>query len=138
MNLNQRRAVAEFQENYFTNWKKQIGEVVGFDVPVDVKWDTLFYKADSDEPKALMGYWEKIFFEPTLKTMQAICVDDMAKSAIKTGLKGISMAGGDPYSPESSGTFENGVFSITHQPNANIDDGEKRARAWQKLIEAKL
>lgn len=138
MNLNQRRAVAAFQENYFPKWKKQIAEVVGFDVPVDVKWETLFYKAESDDPKVLTEYWEKIFFEPTLKTFQAICIDDMAKSAVKTGIKGIFMSGGDPYSPESSGKFDNGIFSITHLPNANIHEGDLKVKAWQKLIESKI
>jgi len=41
MGLAQMRIAQEFQNTEFAVWKKQFEEIVGFEIPMEIKWDTM-------------------------------------------------------------------------------------------------
>ena len=136
MGLSERRAVSAFQETKFPDLKKKIDTAAGFDVPMEVKWETLGsegYSADYE------NFFTKVYFEPLINAFQAICVDKMGKDTLKNGLKKVFITNeGGFYSPQKAIQFKNGVLTIDHQPHSNVDDVKDRTKALQSTLENSL
>ena len=48
LGLPQRRMIKDFQENYYPTWLTQLHDIMGFQVPVEVAWDTLFFEVSDN------------------------------------------------------------------------------------------
>ena len=86
MDLKQRRALKAFQENSYPELLKRIHEAAGFEVDVQVDWETIC------EPQSDHLYeecWTNVYFVPLAAALGEICKDDMGKEALKEQLKTI-------------------------------------------------
>lgn len=136
MNLAQRRISQAYQQEKFPAWKNKIDAAVGFDLPLEVKWDTMV--SDSyDQQDDYFAWYDKVYFSPLLNALQQVCQDAMGKEAVKAGLKKVVIDGSEGTFPEKS-AFEGGVFSVAHVFHTNVDDVNDRTVGWRKLLEAGL
>jgi hypothetical protein len=141
MNLAERRAVAAYQESTYAEQLQQIIKAAGFDVAVDVKWETIAI-AGQAERYGRPDFWTDIFFSPLVKALAAVTSDAMGKEALAATLKTITIH----YDPDTApgSAFENGVhfedggLTINFKPFANADYVDERARAIQNALEAGL
>lgn len=136
MGLTERRALAAFQESVFPGIKKEIDQVAGFEVTMEVKWETLGAEGYAD---SYPDFFTKVYFTPILTAFKGICVDQMGKDSLKKGLKKIVITNENGFfSPESGFTFKDGVLTLDHQPSSNVDSVRDRETHLQKLLENSL
>ena len=136
MGLAQRRIAQEFQNTEFAVWKKQFEEIVGFEIPMEIKWDTM-QSDDRSNKDDYFKWYQMVYFTPLLDVFKGVCADDMGKEAVRSMVKKIVIDGTVGGSPSAS-TFEDGVFQINHKYCTNVGDGDDRTRVWTQLIESKL
>ncbi len=126
MGLNEKRAIKEFEEKQFPDLKKRILDALGFEVAIDVKWDTLAKNLNVDLYKEAVP---DVYFEPAIQTFKDICADDLGKEALKAVLKSIVIQDeNDIYSASQWMKLEEGVLTLDHESCVNhgaIDD-----RVW--------
>ncbi len=136
MGLAERRAAKEFETNKFPDLKKQVGSAAGFDVPIEVDWESL---AVNDYAHMYDEAWTKVYFTPLVDAFKNITIDKMGKEALKGALKKIVLKNrGGHYSAPGCYDFANGVLTVDHEPVSNVDDVNSRATELQKMLEAKL
>jgi hypothetical protein len=137
MGLAERRAAKEFETNVYPGLKQQIDAVAGFEVPLEVKWDTLMkqekYIAKWNES------WPQLYFLPIVEAFKAICIDQMGKDALKDGVKNIIVQDTqESYSsPWASFDKATGTLTLDHQ-YTNVDDVRARAQTLQMTLEKDL
>jgi hypothetical protein len=139
--LPERRAVKEYQEKVWPDLKKQLDAAAGFEVPVEILWDTIAITGQAAN-YSLPDYWTNIYFTPLITALKATAVDEDGKKALKEHLKKIVIkldADKAPASDYAAGlTFAEGVLTINWQPYSNSGDVALRATALQKTLEAAL
>ncbi len=144
--LAERRAIKEYQDSKFPEFKKQIDAAAGFDVKVTVNWDKLAVPGQA-EHYLEDEYISDIFFYPLIEALKSVAKDEMGKTALKSSLKEIVItydAATAPASNYKNGyPFENGVLTINNQPWSNSDgrDGSNykdRVKAITENLEEKL
>ena len=135
MGLAQRRAVMTFRNERFPDWKQRIDQAAHFEVPVEVAWDRL---AETDMPDSLAEFLPKVYFEPLVGALAGITIDDLGITALREGLASIVITNTGGYSSPSGFSFEDGVLTIDHRPDANVDDVDERRKALQRMLEDKL
>jgi hypothetical protein len=131
MGLAERRAAKAFQDNKYPKLKQEIDAAAGFEVPIEVKWDTLATESYADLYEEA---FPKVFFRPLIDAIKAVCVDDLGKEALKDGLKKIIIADEGC----SSVTFQAGTLSISYYAVTNLDYGADRKREIQQTLEKGL
>lgn len=141
LNLAERRAVAAYQENIYADQLQQITRAAGFDVAVDVEWETLALP-DQAAHYSRPDFWTDIFFTPLVKALSAVTADVMGREALQGSLKSITLKFDEETAPsmafENGVHFENSGLTINFRPFANSDHIEERARAIQNALEAAL
>ncbi|OVE76813.1 hypothetical protein BVX98_04680 [bacterium F11] len=135
MGLAEKRAVKEFQDGAFPGLKKQIDEAAGFDVPLDVNWDSLGVEGLAH---LYADAFEKVYFIPVIEALKKICADDMGKEALKGSLKNIVLSNTEDKSGEAGIGYEGGTLKIDHKPTTNIGDVSLRTNAIVKKLESAL
>jgi hypothetical protein len=136
MGLAQKRIVQEFQTTKFSKWKSEFDAIVGCEIPMEVKWDTL--QSDKyDKQDQYFAWYDAVYFRPLKDVFTSICKDQMGKDAVKAGVKKIVIDGTKGHAPEHT-TFANGVLTVNHIFSTNIDSMNDRVRVWTKLVESKL
>lgn len=135
MGLAEKRAVEEFKTALYPALKSDVEKAAGFAVPLEVKWETL---AVADYAQSYNTFFSKVYFEPIIAALKAICVDEMGKSALKSALKKIVICNESENSYPTHFTFSNGVLLLDHVPSSNVDDVESRTSAIQQLLEKNL
>ena len=135
MGLAERRAAKEFETTIYPKLKKEIDEIAGFDIPMEVRWDTLM-KEDGYHGSWATG-WPKIYFEPLMDALKSICSDDMGKQALKESLKKIVIQDAkDSYSSYWV-SWEKGVVTLDHQ-YCNVDSIAERSKMLREILEKNL
>jgi hypothetical protein len=134
MGLADKRAQAVWQEKEFPTWKTKIDSVTGFDVPFDVKWETLLEDGRADLMNE--GY-TKVYFQPLLDALTSICSDQMGKTALKGALKKVLIDGSKGSDP-SDLSFKDGALVLQHKPFSNMDDVKGRTKKLTSLLEGAL
>jgi hypothetical protein len=135
MGLAERRAVEQFKNNDYPEWKAKIDQATGFDVPVEVKWEEL---AAEEYASSYASFFPRVYFQPLVDALTAITVDEIGRSAVRDGLQKIVVRNSDQYSSTSGFAFENGVLTIDHRPHSNVDYGEERATGLRQMLESGL
>jgi hypothetical protein len=133
--LSERRAIKEFQDTLFPEIQKQVKEAAGFDVPLEVDWETLALQGSSH---LYLESFPKVYFTPLVKALSEVTRDEMGREALKTGLKKVVIANKTGKYSASGFTFEQGVLTLDHEPCTNVDDITERAEAIQKMLEDAL
>ena len=134
MGLAERRAATDFETQIYPELKKQIDAAAGFEVPVEVRWDTMMR-----QEKYVKGWkenWPKLYFKPIVAAFQAICIDEMGKSALKEILKKVVIQ--DTKSSHSSNWAEfdkaTGTLTLDHQ-YTNVSEEKSRADIMRNVLE---
>jgi hypothetical protein len=135
MGLAERKAIQELKDKTFPASLKKIQDAASFPVEVDVKWDS--FSATDSRTDLYNVRFEKVYVTPLADVLKEIAVDDMGKSALKSGLKKIIIDGSSGSHPNGF-TFNDGQLNITHKLDSNIDDVDERKRYIKKLLESKL
>jgi hypothetical protein len=136
MGLAERRAAKQFETSQFPQLKKQIDEAAHFEVPVEVKWETL---ATDGSSHLYEECWPKVYFKPLSEALKAICIDDMGREALKGGLKKVIIQNTQDVSyADYMVGFVDGVLTLDHKPTTNVDDVDARAKAIQTKLESAL
>ena len=122
--LAERRAIKEYEEKKFPEFKKQITEAAGFDVKVTVNWDKLAVAGKADKYMD-DAYMSDIFFNPLIEALKEVGQDEMGKTALKEKLKEIVITYDPSTAPASNYKngypFNNGVLTINNEPWSNSD-----------------
>jgi hypothetical protein len=135
MGLAEKRVVKDFETNVYPGLKKQIDETAGFEVTVEVRWDTL--AKDDGYTHLWKEGWPKIYFEPLVAALKSICADDLGRDALKGALKKIVIQNAkDSYSSYWS-TFEDGVLTLDYQ-FTNVDEVQDRTNVLRETLEKAL
>lgn len=137
MGLAQRRILKDFQDNAFPEWHNKLKAAIGFEVPIEIKWETMV--DDAYENKDYYFEWyAKVYFQPLIETFQSICADAMGKEALQAALKKVVVEADKNFSSYRGTTFDNGVFHVKHSFYSNVDQIADRVTGWTKLLESKI
>ena len=136
MGLAQKRIVKEYQDTPFAQWKKEFDKIVGFNMPIEVKWETLM-NDDYDKKDQYFAWFDMVYFRPLKMVFQELCEDKMGKEAVKESVKQIIIDGSTGHTPEHS-KFEAGTFFLIHKFHSNVDQEDERVKTWAKMIGDKL
>lgn len=49
MNLREKRALNTFQTEHYPQWEQKIREAIGFEVPLEIEWETLMYNTPGED-----------------------------------------------------------------------------------------
>ena len=77
-----------------------------------------------------------MYFQPLV--LRAVTIDDLSKNALRDGLSKVVIGNAGGFYSTSGISFTEGVLTFDHQPHANIDYGEERAKGLQKVLESGL
>lgn len=135
MGLNERRIAKEFQDKSFPGLKKEIDQAVGFNIPVEVNWESLCEEGSSH---LYLECWPKVYFLPLIEAFKSIGSDDMGKEALKASLKKIVIQNLNNYSSSTGFSFKDGVLVIDHRGTCNVDYIEDRKNGIQEILEKSL
>ena len=136
MGLAERRVAKDFEANVFPQLKKEVAGAAKFEVPVDVKWESL---AVDGQSHLYVECWPKVYFRPLIQALEAITADEMGRDALKSKLTRIAIQNvGGNYSSSSWAAFDGGVLTLDHEPTSNVDDVDERKQALQALLEKAL
>jgi hypothetical protein len=135
MGLSERRAVKQFQDSKFADLKKELDEAAGFDVPVEVQWDSL---AKDGYAHMYEDAFTKVYFAPLRAALKAVAVDDLGRQALREGLKKVVLCSVKGSYGDDAVEFAGGVLTIDHDPVSNIDYVGDRADLIQRKLEAAL
>jgi hypothetical protein len=139
--LAERRAIASYEKDQYPSLQKRIQTAAGFEVPIDVDWNSLALPGDA-EAYAQDDYFVKTIFQPIEGALAQISKDDMGKAALKEKLKKISVryveAGASASAYAERVKFDGGVLTVNFRPYTNTADVKDRTDAIRKALEAKL
>ncbi|WP_222863974.1 hypothetical protein [Pigmentiphaga aceris] len=139
--LAERRAIATYEKEQYPAWQKKIQQAAGFDVPIEVNWNSIAMPGDA-EHYAKDDYFVKTIFQPIEVALADITKDDMGKAALKDKLKKISVvyneAGASASAYKERVKFDAGVLTVNFRPFTNTDEVKDRADAIRLALEAKL
>lgn len=136
MGLAEKRAAKEFETKVFPGLKSEIDAAAGFEVPVEVEWESL---ALADQAHLYDESWRAVYFTPLVAALKAITIDDMGKEALKAGLKKVVVRNkGGIYYGSAWATFEGGVLTLDHEPTTNVGDVDDRIKGAQQVLEKAL
>lgn len=132
MGLAENRAIKEFVTTVLPSLKTKIDEAAGFDVPLEVRWDTL--TRDETYSSGWVAGWPKIYFQPIIEAFQQICVDDMGKEALRSSLKRVVVQNTkDSYSSWWA-SFAGGTLTLDYM-FTNVDAVTDRTRVLREALE---
>ena len=135
MGLAERRILKSFQETTFPELTEQIDQVAGTKLDYAVNWNQL---AEAGSSHLYNESWPQIYFEPLVKALKGVTVDDMGKEAVQRGLKKVVIRNQEGcYSPDCWANFTDGTLTLDHQL-ANVGDVNARAAALQEVLEKGL
>lgn len=137
MGLAEKRAATEFEAKTYPTLKQAIDEAAGFEVPIEVRWDTLMKQ--EKYVKAWPEAWPKIYFTPIVETFRQICIDDLGKTALKETVKKIVIQDTKPSHSSQWAAFDKatGLLTLDHQ-FTNINELKSRTEVLRKVLEAAM
>jgi hypothetical protein len=107
MGLAEKRAVKAFQDNKLPAIQEQIDAAVGKPVPLTVAWEQLALEGYGERYEEL---WMESCFNPLVKGLQEVGVDDMGREALGESLKSIHILG--DYAHALKAQFQDGVLTL--------------------------
>ncbi len=117
MGLAEKRAAKAFQDRKFPEVKAKVKKAAGFDLPVEVDWESLSWEGSGELYEKI---WTKACFDPLVEALTAICSDDVGRDAVRKLLKKVKVEGN--YSHSLKADFDAGVltldFRLYNEPDA--------------------
>ncbi len=135
MGLAERRATKEFQDNHFPAHKAAIDRAAGFEVELEVRWETL---ARDGMAHLYLESWPKLYFIPVERAFKDICRDELGRDALRAQLKKVRVQSTNGnFTADYWSHFENGVLTL-EQELSNVDDVEARTKCLIATLERAL
>lgn len=135
MGLTERRAAERFKNEDYPQWKSRIDDAAGFSVQVEVAWDELAVDGYAD---SYADFFPKVYFQPLVDALSAITIDEIGVTALREALKSIVIRNAGEYYSINGFTFTDGVLTMDHRSDCNVDYGAERAKGLQQLLESGL
>jgi hypothetical protein len=135
MGLAERRGAEKFRTDEYPGWKSRLDQAAGFDLPVEVAWAELAADGFADR---YSEFFAQVYFEPLVSALAAVTIDDMGREALRAGLTKVVVRNSGQYASYIGFGFADGVLTIDHRSEANIDYGDERAKQLTRLLEANL
>jgi hypothetical protein len=133
--LAEKRAIKEFQTNVFPGLKQKVDEAAGFEVAMEVRWDTI--AREETYSSGWVAGWPNIYFQPIIDAFKQICVDEMGKEALKASLQRIVVQNTrDSYSSWWA-SFEGGTLTLDYM-FTNVDAVADRTKVLRDVVEKAL
>lgn len=136
MGLKERRFAKQFAEEQFPALEAKIKEAIGFEVPLEIAWETLF------EEQFLHLYndtYPKIYFIPFIEAFKIIGKDQIGKEALQEGIQRIEICNeNNHHNPDRAYSLENGILKLDHSPVLNAEQVDDRIESLVKLLENQL
>src|SRR5262249_20873767 len=107
MGLAEKRATQKFQETHFAQFKKEIADAIGADIPITVDWDKLAMEDYAEKYEML---WSNGCFRPLIEALRAVGSDAMGKQALRDSLKAIDIKG--DYAHNITAKFAAGMLHL--------------------------
>jgi hypothetical protein len=141
LGLAERRALKEYQEKTYPELQKQIHAAAGFEVPIEIAWETIAIVGQAESYNEAT-YFTDVLFKPLIEAFKDITRDDEGKKALKAGLKKVVIKHDETSAPASNYPnglkFEAGELSINWTPGVNSGDIKERTAALKSVLEPKL
>ncbi|WP_299098186.1 hypothetical protein [uncultured Winogradskyella sp.] len=136
MGLAEKRVAKAFEANEFETILKEIKDIVGKDIAVNVDWKTL----STDGMSHLYNKaWPPVYFEPLVNSLKSICQDDMGKEALNDELETIIIKNEAGNSSSNTwASFDNNTLTLDHKPTSNVHNVAERTKSLQTLLENNL
>ncbi|MEW7289195.1 hypothetical protein [Aquimarina sp. 2304DJ70-9] len=137
MSLAEKRAMKSFKENIYPDLEKKILDAAGYDLELEVNFDTLGkYSADdtTDYTRFYDNDLPKIYFEPVALALAEITHDEIGKEALQEAVKKLIIT--NTYKVTGA-TLEDGVLTFDYRfTNANEVDNRKQmiVQALEKAL----
>ena len=107
MGLQEKRAAKSIEDQYLENYQKEINDIVGKAVPININWDT--FELD------YIKFVPSVCLQRLTDGLREVCKDEMGQEAIQEGVNTIEV-----YCIPNEGAeakkelkLEDGVFSLT-------------------------
>ncbi|MFT3693754.1 MAG: hypothetical protein QM831_11475 [Kofleriaceae bacterium] len=135
MGLAEARAIKEFETTIYPQLHKEIQTAAGFDVPIEVRWDTL--ARDSKYVTKWNEAWPKLYFKPIVEAFRAICADELGAGALRAKLQKVIVQNTrDSYSSQWA-KFEAGTLTLDTM-FTNVDQVAERTKTLREHLEKAL
>ena len=136
MGLKEKRAIKDFEEKQFPELRQRVLDALGFDVEIEVKWDSIAKNLNLDIYEEALT---NVYFEPVIQSFQEICSDDMGKEALQDILKKIVFQDeNDIYSASLWMKLEDGVLTLDHESCVNYGNVDDRKSYLTSMFEQVL
>ncbi len=133
MALAEKRTIEDFKKTKFDSWKKQICDAAGFEINIQVEWDSL---AQEGYAHVLQEGFEKVYFMPIVEALKQVCRDDLGKQVVKSHLQEIMICNKtSSHNPENSVSLDSRRLKIDLEPATNIDEQRERTERIVRLLE---
>ncbi|UII28315.1 hypothetical protein LVD15_07770 [Fulvivirga maritima] len=108
MGLQEKKAIQGIKDQYFNDYQKELNEVVGKELPIDIQWDT--FNTDLNAIKFIPS----VCLQRTVDAFKEICSDAIGKEAIQESVQTIVVHNIEPENAEANKSlvFDGGVFTI--------------------------
>jgi hypothetical protein len=126
MSATHQDALEHFRNGHYRGLAARIEYAAGFDVPLEIAWDTLLRDGNLD---LIHETFSKVFFEPLIKAFQSI--GSSGKDAMSRKLKRIVIRN----SGTKASSFKDGILTIDDDSREDWDQVERRAESLKKIIE---
>jgi hypothetical protein len=138
MGLAERRIANDFQAQYYPALEKKIHEAAGYEVPIEMRWDTLA-EGDPRFSRQWIDGWPKIYFAPIIDAFKLIARDDMGKEALKGALKKIVIQNTTTSFASHWAKFDtaSGTLTLDYQ-FTNVNSVKDRTDVLVKVLEKSL
>jgi hypothetical protein len=134
MKLNDRRGLADYQENHWPAMQAQIQAAAGFEVPITVDWESI---AADGCGESYADDFPPIYFFPIVEAFKKIGFDKMGKDALKSGIKQIIVQNKKPDYSSYWASLEDGVLTLDYQ-YTNMSNMNDRIDVLVDVLEEKL
>ena len=130
MGLQERKALENFQKNQYTALKKQLDEIAGHELTIDIDWESIANEIGHEQYENDIP---KLYFLPLIEALKVICCDDLGKQALKETLQTIVICNHSETYGKSAISFTNRVLKIDHRWT-NVEYVEERSEAIKSLL----
>jgi hypothetical protein len=131
----ERRAIENFRTGAYPQWKKRIDAAAGYELPVDVAWDTLGALGHAG---SLHEYLPKVFFQPLIDALASVAGDDAGREALRVGLHRVVVTNSGHHSGPDGLSFVDCVLTMDQRPEVGVDLVEERTKNLRLLLEDSL
>ncbi len=136
MGLIEDRATADFRTYAYPRLEQQIRHLVGYDIGIDVKWDSL---VEVGMAHVITHNLTNVFFIPLVQALQQVTVDAVGRDALLTRLGRIEIKNENGNTDSAMfATVEERVLILNHAPNSNVAEVNERVQAVIEVLENSL